>query len=72
MNELARASRVGVLVREADVPIHPVVAAAAELLGIDPMYIANEGRLVAFVSPEAAGGRAGGASRAVPAASRPR
>jgi hydrogenase expression/formation protein HypE len=53
LNELARASRVGVLVREADVPIHPVVAAAAELLGIDPMYIANEGRLVAFVSPEA-------------------
>ncbi len=53
LNELARASRVGVLVREAEVPVRPVVAAAAELLGIDPMYIANEGRLVAFVSPEA-------------------
>jgi hydrogenase expression/formation protein HypE len=51
LNELARASRVGVLVREADVPVHPVVAAAAELLGIDPMYIANEGRFVAFVAP---------------------
>ena len=42
------------VVREADVPVSPVVAAAAELLGIDPMYVANEGRLVAFVSPEAA------------------
>jgi hydrogenase expression/formation protein HypE len=54
LNELARASRVSVVVREANVPVHPVVAAAAELLGIDPMYIANEGRLVAFVTPQAA------------------
>jgi hydrogenase expression/formation protein HypE len=53
LNELARASHVGMVVREADVPVHPVVAAAAELLGIDPMYLANEGRLVAFVTPEA-------------------
>jgi hydrogenase expression/formation protein HypE len=42
------------VVREADVPVSPVVAAAAELLGIDPMYIANEGRLVAFVAPDEA------------------
>jgi hydrogenase expression/formation protein HypE len=42
-----------VTVREADVPVSPIVAAAAELLGIDPMYVANEGRLVAFVAPEA-------------------
>jgi hydrogenase expression/formation protein HypE len=41
-------------VREGDVPVAPVVAAAAELLGIDPMYVANEGRLVAFVAPDAA------------------
>jgi hydrogenase expression/formation protein HypE len=40
------------VVREADVPVAPVVAAAAELLGIDPMYVANEGRLVAFVAPD--------------------
>ena len=53
LNELARASRVSMVVREADVPVSPVVEAAAELLGIDPMYIANEGRLVAFVAPEA-------------------
>jgi hydrogenase expression/formation protein HypE len=53
LNELARASGVSMVVREADVPVSPVVGAAAELLGIDPMYIANEGRLVAFVAPEA-------------------
>jgi hydrogenase expression/formation protein HypE len=54
LNELARASRVAMLVREADVPVAPMVAGAAELLGIDPMYIANEGVLVAAVAPEGA------------------
>ena len=54
LNELARASGVSVVVREADVPVSPIVAAAAELLGIDPMYVANEGRLVAIVASEAA------------------
>jgi hydrogenase expression/formation protein HypE len=54
LNELARASQVAMLVREGDVPVHPAVAGAAELLGIDPMYVANEGKLVAFVAPEAA------------------
>jgi hydrogenase expression/formation protein HypE len=54
LNELARASGVAILVREGDVPVKPAVAGAAELLGIDPMYIANEGRLVAFVAPDAA------------------
>jgi hydrogenase expression/formation protein HypE len=52
LNELARASGVGIEVREADVPVRPEVAGAAELLGIDPMYVANEGKLVAFVAPE--------------------
>jgi hydrogenase expression/formation protein HypE len=52
LNELARASRVAMLVREAAVPVHPAVAGACELLGIDPMYVANEGKLVAFVAPE--------------------
>lgn len=55
LNELARASGVAIVVRERDVPVHPAVAGAAELLGIDPMYVANEGKLVAFVAPEAAG-----------------
>jgi hydrogenase expression/formation protein HypE len=54
LNELARASGVAMLVREAAVPIHPAVAGASELLGIDPMYVANEGKLVAFVAPEGA------------------
>jgi hydrogenase expression/formation protein HypE len=54
LNELARASQVAMVVREGDVPVDPAVAGAAELLGIDPMYVANEGRLVAFVAPEAA------------------
>lgn len=52
LNELARASNVAIVVREADVPVDPAVAGAAEILGIDPMYIANEGKLVAFVAPE--------------------
>jgi hydrogenase expression/formation protein HypE len=54
LNELARASRVGIGVREAEVPVRPEVTGAAELLGIDPMYVANEGVLVAFVAPEVA------------------
>jgi hydrogenase expression/formation protein HypE len=54
LNELARASEVAMIVREGDVPVPPAVAGAAELLGIDPMYVANEGKLVAFVAPEAA------------------
>jgi hydrogenase expression/formation protein HypE len=54
LNELARASGVAVVAREGDVPVRPDVAGAAEILGIDPMYVANEGRLVAFVAPESA------------------
>jgi hydrogenase expression/formation protein HypE len=54
LNELARASGVAMIVREADVPVRPAVTGAAEILGIDPMYVANEGRLVAAVAPEAA------------------
>jgi hydrogenase expression/formation protein HypE len=65
LNELARASGVAVLVCEADVPVQPAVAGAAELLGIDPMYVANEGKLVALVAPEKAE-RALAAMRSVP------
>jgi hydrogenase expression/formation protein HypE len=49
LNELARASRVAIVVREAAVPVPPIVAGAAELLGIDPMHVANEGVFVAIV-----------------------
>jgi hydrogenase expression/formation protein HypE len=65
LNELARASGVAILVREAAVPIAPAVAGASEILGIDPMYVANEGKLVAFVAPEHAD-QALAALRAVP------
>ncbi len=54
LNELARTSSVAMIVREAAVPVHPAVAGAAEILGIDPMYVANEGKFVAFVAPEQA------------------
>ncbi|MEA2314543.1 MAG: hydrogenase expression/formation protein HypE [Solirubrobacteraceae bacterium] len=56
LNELARASGLAMSVHEAAVPVKPAVAGAAELLGIDPMYVANEGKLVAFVAPEQAAG----------------
>jgi hydrogenase expression/formation protein HypE len=54
LNELARAAGVSIVVDEAAVPVAPVVAGAAEILGIDPMYMANEGKLVAFVAPDVA------------------
>jgi hydrogenase expression/formation protein HypE len=65
LNELARASNVSMIVREGDVPVNPAVAGAAEILGIDPMYVANEGKLVAFVAPSASE-RALDALRSVP------
>ena len=63
LNELARASEAAIVVREHDIPVRPAVAGAAELLGIDPMYIANEGTFVAFVGPRRRGSRAGRAAR---------
>ncbi len=54
LNELARASSVAMIVREGEIPVQPAVAGAAEILGIDPMYVANEGKMVVFVSPEGA------------------
>jgi hydrogenase expression/formation protein HypE len=49
LNEIAVAASVGVLVSEDDIPVRPEVRGASELLGIDPMYVACEGRLVAVV-----------------------
>ena len=69
LNELARSSRVAMLVRESAVPVEPAVAGASEILGIDPMYVANEGKLVAFVAEEAAD-RALAALRSVPGCER--
>ncbi|EFO79485.1 hydrogenase expression/formation protein HypE [Oscillochloris trichoides DG-6] len=53
LNEIARASGVGVRIIEAAVPIPAEVRAACEMLGLDPFYVANEGKLVAFVAREA-------------------
>jgi hydrogenase expression/formation protein HypE len=52
LNEIARAADVGVLASEDDIPVRPEVRGACELLGIDPMYVACEGRLVAVVPGE--------------------
>ena len=52
VNELARSSAVAIVLREAAVPVDPAVSGAAEILGLDPLYVANEGVLVAFVAAE--------------------
>jgi hydrogenase expression/formation protein HypE len=51
LNELARQSNVGITVEEAKIPVKEEVKAACELLGLDPIYVANEGKLVAIVEP---------------------
>jgi hydrogenase expression/formation protein HypE len=51
LNELAAASRVGVELTEAALPIRPEVRGACEMLGLDPLYVANEGKLIAVVPP---------------------
>ena len=53
LNEIARASRVGVML-SGPAPVPPAVEAACEMLGLDPLYVANEGVLVAFVAAERA------------------
>ncbi|MCP3770264.1 hydrogenase expression/formation protein HypE [Streptomyces sp. MAR25Y5] len=52
LNEIAAASGCGVVVRERSVPVPQPVAGACAMLGLDPMYVANEGKLVAFVPRE--------------------
>lgn len=54
LNELAEASGVGVRLRELDLPVRPDVVGFCEILGLDPLYLANEGKLVAIVPPEQA------------------
>ena len=54
LNEIAHQSGVGIRISEDALPIKPQVAAACEFLGLDPLFVANEGKLVAFVAPEAA------------------
>ncbi len=52
LNEIALAAEVGVVLEESRVPVRPEVTGAGEILGIDPLYVANEGKLVAFVAAE--------------------
>ena len=54
LNEIAQQSGVGIQIEEASLPIHEQVRGACELLGLDPLYVANEGKLIAIVAPEAA------------------
>jgi hydrogenase expression/formation protein HypE len=54
LNEIAKSAGVGVVVSENEIPVRAEVRGASELLGIDPMYVACEGRLVAVTAPEAA------------------
>ena len=66
LNEIAMAAEVGIVLEESRVPVRPEVVGAGEILGIDPLYVANEGKLVAFVAPELADA-ALDAMRALPA-----
>ncbi|HTX05039.1 MAG TPA: hydrogenase expression/formation protein HypE, partial [Steroidobacteraceae bacterium] len=54
LNEIAQQAGVGFRLEEEAIPVKPAVTAACELLGLDPLYVANEGKLVAFVAPRSA------------------
>lgn len=52
MTEIAQSANVGILLQEAAVPISEEVKGACEILGLDPLYVANEGKLIAVVAPD--------------------
>jgi hydrogenase expression/formation protein HypE len=54
LNEIARASQVGISIDERKIPVKPEVASACELLGLDPLHVANEGKLIAIVPKNSA------------------
>ncbi len=54
LNEIAEKSRVGIQLEESAIPIREEVRGACEMLGLDPLYVANEGKLIAIVAPESA------------------
>jgi hydrogenase expression/formation protein HypE len=54
LNEIAQSSNVGMVIDERSLPVRDEVHSACELLGLDPVYVANEGKAVFFVAPEAA------------------
>jgi hydrogenase expression/formation protein HypE len=55
LNEIARQSSVGLVIEESRLPVREPVSAACEILGLDPLYVANEGKLVCLCAAEAAG-----------------
>jgi len=55
LNEIARQSKVTVNIKEEKIPVKPEVKGACEMLGLDPLYVANEGKLIAVVPEEDAG-----------------
>ena len=56
LNEIAAASNCGIVIEEASLPINPTVQSACEILGLDPLLVANEGKLVCIVPAESANG----------------
>jgi hydrogenase expression/formation protein HypE len=52
LNEVANQSMVGIELEESNLPVRPEVNAACELLGLDPLYVANEGKVLVLVAPE--------------------
>ena len=52
LNEIAVQSQVGIWLDEKAIPVRPAVQAACEMLGFDPLYIANEGKLIVIVPPK--------------------
>jgi hydrogenase expression/formation protein HypE len=55
LNEIAADAQVGIVIEESRVPVRPAVRSACELLGLDPLFVANEGKLLAIVPPQQAG-----------------
>jgi hydrogenase expression/formation protein HypE len=54
LNEIAKEKKLGIMLESDDIPVEPQVKAACEILGLDPLYAANEGVFMAFVKPEIA------------------
>ena len=54
LNEVAKQSGIGIRLEESNLPVRPEVNAACEMLGLDPLYVANEGKVLVFVAPEEA------------------
>src|ERR1035441_4113085 len=63
LNEIAKQSGVGIEIEESAIAVRDPVRGACELLGLDPLYVANEGKLIAMVDAAAAGAAHGGQHR---------